>query len=132
MVIFFIFFMADISVRKNKRDENMQDYIHNFCWSFGICIYWWKSVFRQPVPCKKNAVKLVVFFSTNIILLFLNDWGLFFFKQKNWKFMRILWGCGFHHNTTTTTPLILQILPTQISPYYHDQHQQPLVYNEQG
>ena len=30
--------------------------------SLGIFIYWWKNVFSQPLPCKKIALKFVIYY----------------------------------------------------------------------
>ena len=52
------FLMADVYVWKSKMVKNMQDYTHIFCWTLGISINWWKSVFSQPVPQNKpNTAK---------------------------------------------------------------------------
>ena len=63
-----------------------------------------KIVFSQPLPCKKIAVKFVIFFSTNISFNFSHLW-LFFLIQKNknlWGFLffifkaSVLWADAFY------------------------------------
>ena len=48
----------------------MQDSTATKIWSLGMFINRGKNVFSQPWPCKKIAVKFVIFFFQQIFILF--------------------------------------------------------------
>ena len=91
---FFLFlFMADIYVWKSKRDENMQDYTQTFFWSFRLSIYLCKSVFSQPVPCKKNGCEdFHIFFQEIFFYYFFLLFTIFLIQKTEnvWGFILLM------------------------------------------
>ena len=72
--------MAEIYVGKSKRVKNMQDYIKKKIESMGMFINWWKNVFSQLLPCKKNAVKFDIFFFNKYFCIILILFRFFFIQ----------------------------------------------------
>ena len=76
--------MANVNFEKTNVLKNMQEYTQVFFGPWGFLLIIEKNVFSQPLPCQKNAVKFVIFFSTiNLIFLFVNCNCLFFLIQRS-------------------------------------------------
>ena len=74
--------MAGVYVWKSERVKNMQYYTPKKFWSLGMFINWGKNVFSQPLPCKKIAMKFVIFFFNKYFLIFLFSCDCFFVYKK--------------------------------------------------